>query len=135
MSVWVGFKQAYVEYTRLPRRTGVSKFPILLSKNPTLELIRGITSHSAGPLYVTIVIGIITTFFSILLIFYAFYLKFFGSAVKGTTGIIISISFFSGIILTSIGTIGLYIGRIYEQLKGRPQYIIDEIIEKEENKK
>ena len=38
-------------------------------------------------------------------------------------------------ILTSIGTIGLYIGRIYEQLKGRPQYIIDEIIEKEENKK
>jgi dolichol-phosphate mannosyltransferase len=64
---------------------------------------------------------------SILLIFYALYAKFNGLAVAGTTSIIITISFFSGIILMTLGIIGIYLARIYEQTRGRAKYIIKEI--------
>ena len=65
--------------------------------------------------------------FSVILIFYAFYQKFIGLAVPGTTQLLISISFFSGIILITIGISSLYIARIHEQTRGRPRYIIKEI--------
>ena len=64
---------------------------------------------------------------SILLIIYALYLKFNDLAIPGSTSIIISISFFSGIILLTLGIIGIYIARIFEQTKGRDQYVIKEI--------
>ena len=68
--------------------------------------------------------------FSFLLILYALYDKYFGTAVPGSSGTIIAISFFSGTILTTMGIIGVYVARIYEQIQGRPRYIIKNIIEK-----
>ena len=65
------------------------------------------------------------------LIIYAFYAKFVGIAIPGSSGILIAISFFSGSILASVGIIGIYIARIYEQTQGRPRYIIKEIINPE----
>lgn len=129
LSVWIGFKQGYVEYIREPRGAGKTKFPIFFSINPIEEFIRGITSHSLVPLYIGMVLGLITTFFSIVLICYAFISKLKGIAVPGTTSIIITISFFSGTILFTLGLIGIYIARIHEQTRGRTKYIIKNIID------
>ena len=127
LSVWVGFKQAFVEYVLESRHAGKSKFPLFSSFGPTLEFIRGITSFSLAPLYLGIILGLITFLFSIILIFYALYQKFIGLAVPGVTQLLISISFFSGIILITIGISSLYIARIHEQTRRRPRYVIKEI--------
>ena len=126
LSVWVGFKQAYVEYVRKPRHEGKTKFP-LFSAGPISQFINGVTAYSLKPLYLGIILGMISIVFSILLIFYAFYMKFTNLAVPGTAGIIITISFFSGIILLTIGITGLYIARIFEEVRGRDAYVIKNI--------
>ena len=126
LSVWVGFNQTIVEYVRQSRHSGKSKFTIFSSQHAA-EFIRAITSYSLVPLYLGIILGLITFMLSILLIFYALYAKFNGLAVAGTTSIIITISFFSGIILMTLGIIGIYLARIYEQTRGRAKYIIKEI--------
>ena len=126
LSVWVGFNQTIVEYVRESRHSGKSKFSIFSTKH-VAEFIRAITSYSLVPLYLGIILGLITFMLSILLIFYALYAKFNGLAVAGTTSIIITISFFSGIILMTLGIIGIYLARIYEQTRGRAKYIIKEI--------
>ena len=81
-----------------------------------------------GALFFGIFVGILAIIFSLVLIVYALYEKYYGDAVLGTTGILIAISFFSGIILSTIGIIGVYIARIYEQIQGRPRYIIKNIV-------
>lgn len=128
LSVWIGFKQDFVEYVRQSRFSGQSKFSSLHS-GPISQFIRGITSYSTGPLYLGIIIGLFAIFLSIILIIYAFYAKFSGIAIPGSSAIIISVAFFSGMILTTIGIMGLYIARIYEQIQGRPRYIIKNILE------
>ena len=91
--------------------------------------INGITSHSLKPLYLGIYFGFFSIIFSILLIIYALFAKFNNMAIPGSAGIIITISFFSGILLYTLGVIGIYIARIFEQTKGRDQYIIKDIKE------
>jgi len=127
LSVWVGFNQVFVDYVRQPREAGQSKFTFL-TKNPYLEVARAITSFSSKPLYFGILIGLFTVLFSIILIFYSIFIKIFNLASSGVPSILITISFFSGIILLKLVIISLYLGRIYEQIKNRPQYIIKEII-------
>jgi glycosyltransferase involved in cell wall biosynthesis len=126
LSIWVGYKQSFVKYERDPRADGESKFP-LFSKGPITEFISGITSYSLKPLYLGVVLGFISLIFSIVLILYALYSKFSGVAAPGSTGIIITISFFSGILLFTMGIIGIYLARIFEQTKGRDQYVIKDI--------
>ena len=132
LTVWIGFKQDTVEYVRQARATGETK-QSLFSGNfllgPWAEFIRGTTGFSTGPLFFGIILGIFAMLFSFILIIYALIDKFYGNAVLGTTGILIAISFFSGIILSTIGIMGVYIARIYEQIQGRPRYIIKNIIE------
>ena len=128
LSVWVGFKQSFYKYERQARGKGETKMP-LLSKGPVTEFINGITSHSLKPLYSGIYFGFFSIIFSILLICYALFAKFNNMAIPGSTGIIITISFFSGILLFTLGVIGIYIARIFEQTKGRDQYIIKDIKE------
>ena len=69
----------------------------------------------------------ISIIFSLVLILYTLYIKFSGLAVPGTAGIIISISFFSGVILFTLG-ISVYIARIFEEVRGRKSYIVKDII-------
>ena len=126
LSVWVGYKQAYVKYERQARQAGESKMP-LLSAGPVTDFISGITSYSLKPLYIGIFFGFFSIFVSVLLIVYALYLKFNNLAIPGATSIIIAISFFSGILLFTLGIIGIYLARIFEQTKGRDQYVIKEI--------
>jgi len=126
LSVWVGFKQDFIFYEREARGEGESKMP-LLSAGPITDFINGVTSYSLKPLYLGIVFGFFSMIISILLIIYALYLKFNNLAIPGSTSIVISISFFSGIILFTLGILGIYLARIFEQTKGRDQYVIKEI--------
>jgi len=129
LSVWVGFKQSHVEYVRDARSEGLTKFP-LLSSGPITQFISGVTAYSLKPLYFGIILGIVSIFFSIILIIYALYMKFTNIAVPGTAGIIITISFFSGIILLTLGITGIYIARIFEEVRGRGSYVIESIKKK-----
>ena len=128
LSVWVGFKQDYIYYEREARGEGNSKMP-LLSAPVINDYILGITSYSLKPLYLGIIFGFFAIFISFLLILYALYLKFNNLAVPVSTSIIITISFFSGILLFTLGIMGIYLARIFEQTKGREQYVIKEIID------
>lgn len=132
LTVWVGFKQDFVEYVRESRSSGQSKFVSLWS-GPIAEFVRGITGYSTGPLYLGIVIGLVAIMFSFVLIIYALYAKFLGLAIPGSSSVIITVAFFSGTILTTIGITGLYIARIYEQTQGRPRYIIKNIKDPKKN--
>ena len=126
LSVWVGFKQDFIYYEREARGEGESKMP-LLSAGPITDFINGVTSYSLKPLYLGIIFGFVSMIISFLLIIYALYLKFNNLAIPGSTSIIITVSFFSGIILFTLGIIGIYLARIFEQTKGREQYVIKEI--------
>ena len=126
LSVWVGFKQGYINYERQARGSGESKMP-LLSAGPITDFINGVTSYSLKPLYIGIFFGFLSIFISALLIIYALYLKINNLAIPGATSIIIAISFFSGILLFTLGIIGIYLARIFEQTKGRDQYVIKDI--------
>mgnify|MGYP001161378694 FL=1 len=126
LSVWVGFKQTFCKYERQARSAGESKMP-LLSAGPAGDFINGVTSYSLKPLYIGIYLGFVSLLISILLIIYALFLKINGLAVPGSTSIIIAISFFSGMLLFTLGVIGIYLARIFEQTKGRDQYVIKDI--------
>ena len=126
LSVWVGFKQSFVDYNRSKRSSGKTHFNIF-GKGPVLEFLRGATSYSTKPLYVSIIVGMLGILMSIFLIIYSLILKFNNLAVPGSSGILITISFFSGNILISLGVLGIYIGKIFNQTKNRQQYIIKDI--------
>ena len=126
LSVWVGFKQDFIFYEREARGEGESKMP-LLSAGPITDFINGVTSYSLKPLYLGIIFGFASMIISFLLIIYALFLKINNLAIPGSTSIIIAVSFFSGIILLTLGIIGIYLARIFEQTKGRDQYVIKEI--------
>lgn len=126
LSVWVGFKQGFVKYVRDARSKGETKFP-LFSAGPVAQFVSGITAYSLKPLYFGIILGMASIIFSIILIVYALYMKLANIAVPGTAGIIITISFFSGIILLALGIIGIYIARIFEEVRGRESFVIKDI--------
>jgi glycosyltransferase involved in cell wall biosynthesis len=126
LSIWVGFKQDFIFYEREARGKGESKMP-LLSAGPITDFINGVTSYSLKPLYFGVFFGFLSIIICFLLIIYALFLKFNDLAVPGSTSIIITTSFFSGIILFTLGIIGIYLARIFEQTKGRDQYVIKEI--------
>ena len=112
LSVWVGFKQTYVDYVRDAREAGESKFS-LFAEGPVTQFIRGVTSYSLKPLYSGVLLGFFAFLFSIFLIVYALYAKLAGLAVPGTTGILIVVSFFSGALLSTLGIMGIYLARIF----------------------
>ena len=126
LSVWVGFKQTYVDYIRDARVAGESKFS-LFAEGPVTQFVRGVTSYSLKPLYLGVLLGFFALLFSIFLIIFALYAKITDIAVPGTTGILIVISFFSGTLLSTMGIMGIYIARIFEQTRGRSRYVIKNI--------
>ena len=126
LSVWVGFKQSFVKYVRDARSSGETKFP-LFSAGPIIQFTNGVTAYSLKPLYLGIILGLLSLVFSICLIFYTLYMKFSNLAVPGTASIIITVSFFSGIILITLGIMSIYLARIFEEVRGRSPYVIKNI--------
>lgn len=119
---WVGFNQVSIEYVRKPRYAGESKFNYLKLWNFALE---GITSFSITPLQISMYLGFFSAIFAFI---YAFFIiiktVFLGIDVPGYSSLMVTVLFFGGVQLICIGIIGEYIGRIYEEVKGRPIYII-----------
>lgn len=123
---WIGFRQIGVEYVALKRTRGYSKY----SLSRMLQLgVAGIISLSTRPLQLGVFIGIGFSLLSVVLIFWAVIEYFIDRTIPdGWTTLVVLLLMFSGIQLTVLGIIGTYIGGIYEEVKGRPRYIIEEEI-------
>jgi len=89
----------------------------------------GLSSFFINPFYIGVVLGFFSIFISVLLIIHTLYAKFNNLSALGSASILITISFFSGIILFTQGIIGIYIARIFEQVRGRARYVIKNIKE------
>ena len=124
---WVGYKQCAYEYERKERFAGETKYPL----KKMLKLASdGIISFSTKPLKLVGALGIISIIISVILLIYALvsYACKLNNLSAGWTSIMVAITFFSGIQLLSIWIISEYVGRIYDETKQRPQYIIDKEI-------
>jgi len=122
----LGFRSCNIYYTRAERFAGETKYPL---KKMILFAFDGITSFSIMPLRLITVIGFVLFFLSLIAIVWVVSEKIFlGNAVQGWASTMISIYFIGGIQMMSLGIIGEYIGRSYQQGKNRPRYIIDKEI-------
>ena len=123
LSFWVGFRKAEVRYDVQERTEGVSKWS---TKSLIKYAITNIGSFSSFPLHLVTVLGIITLIISIVFSITALIQKLTGVALGGFTTVIILLLFIGSLIMISLGIIGYYIARIYDEVKGRPRYIIEE---------
>ena len=123
---WVGFDAVTIDYTRPERMAGSTKFNFIKLWNFALE---GIFSFTSVPLKIWSYFGV---FLSMASVFFMFYLilktLITGVDVPGYASIMTMILFFNGIILLSLGALGEYVGRIFIEVKQRPQYIVDELV-------
>ena len=122
MASWVGFRQIGVNYVREPRYAGETKYPL---KKMLSFAITGITGFSYFPLQLSTILGFVTTGLSLVAIPFVAVERLAGSeAFKGQATTLIAVLFFGGVQLISLGIIGEYIGRIYDEVKGRPLYVL-----------
>jgi polyisoprenyl-phosphate glycosyltransferase len=124
---WLGFKQIEHSYQRDPRFAGETHYT--MSRMMALAS-RGLFYFSKKPLLLSINIGIICVAIGLLLIGYVLFSKFMYPAqtISGWSSLSIIVVFFGGIQLLSIGLLGQYISSIFDEVKNRPEYIIDEIV-------
>ncbi|MCL2860215.1 MAG: glycosyltransferase family 2 protein [Oscillospiraceae bacterium] len=127
---WVGFKQVPFEYERKERVGGKTKYS--LSKMMKLA-IDGIISFSTKPLRIIGGIGLLSILISIIILIYSIvsYIFKLNDLTSGWTSIMVAVTFFAGVQLTSLWLMSEYIARIYDESKGRPEYIIDKKINME----
>ncbi len=120
---WIGYPQSAVEYQREPRQAGATKFTYWKLWNFALE---GITSFSVGPLKVATYLGLFIAFWAFLFAGWIV-LKtiLFGEPVQGYPTIMTTILLLGGMQLTAIGLLGEYVGRIFNETKGRPLYFVN----------
>lgn len=124
MSAWVGFKQIGVEYKRAARLSGETKYPFRKMFRLALN---AITSFSYFPLQVATFFGFASAGIAIIAIIPVIYLRMTGSqAFFGQATTLIAVLFLGGVQLISLGVLGEYIGRLYDEAKGRPLYIVRE---------
>lgn len=123
LSSWVGFKTTQVEYEVQEREAGVSKWS---TKSLIKYALTNITSFTSVPMQIVTILGIIMFLLGLFLSIQALYKKITGVALGGFTTVIILQCFSASIIMISLGIIGYYISKIYEEVKGRPKYIISE---------
>lgn len=117
---WIGFSHAFVEYERDARLHGETKYPL---KKMLAFAWTGITAFSILPIRFVIGLGFFAALFSMAYLVYALWQHFSGNTVEGWTTIVILQTFMGGCILLSVGVVGEYIGKIYEEVKARPVYI------------
>ncbi len=124
MSVWVGFKQTGVGYKRAARHAGETKYPL---KKMLKFAADAITSFSYFPLQLAMYLGFLSAGISILAIPVVVVLRLAGSqAFFGQASTLIAVLFLGGVQLISLGILGEYVGRLYDEAKGRPLYIVRE---------
>lgn len=126
MRAWVGFKQVGIPYTRLERIKGESKFNFLDSIGLAMD---GILSFSTRILTFIAIFGFVVAFFSMVLFMYILIWRFWqGGGIPGYATLMVSLSFFSGTIIFMIGLVGIFVERIFVEVKSRPKFIVQETL-------
>ena len=131
MSSWVGFKTEKVYFEVAERAEGESKWSV---KSLIKYAVNSITSFTSAPLQIVTVCGVITFIISIILGVNTLYNKIWGNSAAGFSTVIILQLLTSSIIMFSLGVIGFYLSKIYEEIKSRPRYIIRDIVRKNDGK-
>ena len=117
----IGFKSDVVYYERNERFAGESKYPLKKMLSFAWD---GITSFSIKPIKMVLNLGIVISIISVLVLIYSLIVKFLGNTVPGWTFIICSIWIVAGLEMLSLGIIGQYVGKIYNETKQRPRFIV-----------
>ncbi len=131
MVSWVGFKQIGIEYERQERFAGETKYPL---KKMFAFAIDALTSFSSAPLKLATYFGFFVSLIGLLGIVWVLYTKYFTTNnITGWSSIMVTILFMGGVQLLTLGIIGQYIGRISEESKKRPLYIIENIYTENSN--
>jgi len=122
MRSWVGFRQAGIEVERAERHSGKSKYSLMGLVKLAFD---GIFAFSIVPIRAAALFGAFVMFLSSLYVLYSIYIRIFlQKSPQGFTALIVAMTFFTGVVLFFLGVIGEYVGRIYEETKGRPEYIV-----------
>lgn len=125
ISYWVGYNKATVEYDVKERVDGESKWSTIGLVKYALS---NISSYSTAPMQIVTALGVVMLVISVIFGVWALIDKIIGRAIEGMTTVIIITIFIGSIIMISLGIIGYYIARIYEEIKGRPKYIISSTV-------
>ncbi len=123
LSSWIGFKTAEVEFEVADRAAGTTKWS---TWSLVKYAVRNIASFTSLPLQIITFLGILVLIVSVVLGSIALYQKAVHTALDGFTTVIVVLLFIGSIIMISLGCIGYYIAKIYDEIKGRPRYIISE---------
>ncbi len=131
MSKWVGYKTEIVYFDVEKREVGESKWSV---RNLFKYAVNSITSYTSAPMQIVTVIGVITFIISVILGINTLYNKISGKSLEGFSTVILLQLFTSSVIMFSLGIIGYYLSKIYEEIKQRPRYIINDRIESKNHK-
>ena len=121
LTSWMGFNQTGIEFVAGERFSGQSSYDL---KKMLKFAFTGITSFSVKPLYLATYLGFIFSSLSLLYIPYVLYAFLTKTEISGWASLIMTIVFFGGVQLIILGILGIYLGKIFKQVKGRPNYII-----------
>jgi dolichol-phosphate mannosyltransferase len=121
MTVWVGYRQAAVPYDRDPRYAGETKYTLSKMMRFSLD---AISSFSHRPLQLATLLGFIVSTLAFIAIPVVIVLRIVGSYLPGFSSVTLAVLLLGGIQLIAIGIIGEYVGRIYDEVKGRPLYLV-----------
>ncbi|MDD6072348.1 MAG: glycosyltransferase family 2 protein [Clostridiales bacterium] len=131
LSSWLGFKSAVVEFDVKEREYGKTKWSI---KSLVKYAVGSITSFTTAPMQFITVSGVVFSLFAVVLAIQSLVRWASGRALEGFTTVILLLLIIGGLLMISLGIIGYYIARIYEEIKGRPRSIVNEIVESKESK-
>ena len=127
MSSWIGFEQASVPYARDARYAGETKYPLRRMLHFAAD---AVTSFSATPIRLVAALGFLSVALCLLALAWTLYVRLFtDETVAGWTSVIVVVLFLGGVQLLSLGIIGQYVGRIFDEVKERPLYFVAEVVE------
>ncbi len=131
MYSWIGFKKKGISYEQEERRAGKSKWSIMSLMHLAMN---GITSYTTAPLRIASILGILVSVVAfIYLIYIIIVTNIFGEPVQGYPTIMVTMLFLGGVQLLSLGILGEYIGRVFNEVKGRPGYFVNSYNGKRDN--
>jgi polyisoprenyl-phosphate glycosyltransferase len=123
LSAWLGFRRVCFEFDVVPRKNGVSRWPVLRLARLSIN---AITSFSAAPLHLITGMGVLSVLISLALGIQTLVRWATGTAATGFTTVILLVLIIGGLVMISLGLIGIYIERIFTEVKGRPRFIISQ---------
>ncbi|MDR1621094.1 MAG: glycosyltransferase family 2 protein [Synergistaceae bacterium] len=128
---WLGFNVGYIDIRHQPRYSGQSSYSLRKLFKLAANVI---VAYSNKPLHISISLGFFMAFFSTLYALYIVAKKYWaGVSVDGWTSLMVSIWFLGGMVVGNLGIIGLYLGKVYDEAKGRPIYVVARAINCEKN--